>query len=335
MMNKNTDNPVFETLTPDIIFDAVEKSFGIFPDGSITTYNSYINRVFGVRCDDDNEYIIKFYRPGRWSGNAIIDEHNFLFDCADEEIPVVAPLVSKSGSSLNNSEAGFLFAVFPRCRARTFDIANDEGWIRTGAVIGRMHQAGKKQCARHRLHCIPDETTERYISFLNERKLIHPDCAADFSRICGDAMNIIKPLFKSAELQRIHGDCHRGNILENSSGIVLIDFDDMMSGPAVQDLWLLLSGHLADSMQEINLMLEGYEQFCDFDMRSLILIEPLRFMRHIYFLNWCAVQLEDKGFESRFPDWGTRAFWIRETEDLSSQLQHIRDGMEDADSGFY
>jgi len=316
---------LFENLTPDIILDAVEKHCGVFLDGSITPYNSYVNRVFGLTDDEENSLIVKFYRSDRWSEETIKDEHIFLFDCAEDEIPVIPPLIGKNGSSIGMEE-GFHFAVFPRCRARTFDITSDEGWIRTGAIIGRMHQTGKKKKAAHRLNCNPEETTERYIRSLIDKNLVHPECLNEFMTICKDALKIINPLFENIKVHRIHGDCHRGNILENSTGIILIDFDDMMSGPAIQDMWLLLSGHLADSMKEMNLIIEGYEQFCEFDTRTLDLVEPLRFMRHIYFLAWCAAQHEDTGFSGRFPDWGTKAFWIKETEDLSSQLEHIRHG---------
>ena len=323
VMDTLQTDSVFDALTPDLIFDAVEKHLGIFLDGSITPYNGYINRVFGLTDDEETSYIVKFYRPGRWNEDSIGDEHDFLFDCAELEIPVVTPLTGTSGYSVG-SEAGYLFAVFPRCRARTFDITSDEGWIRTGSVIGRMHRAGKKKEAPDRLRCNPQETTERYIQSLKAKGLVHPDCLEDFSRICAEALRLITPLFGGVPMHRIHGDCHRGNILENSEGIILIDFDDMMSGPAVQDLWLLLSGHLSDSMNEMNLMLEGYEQFCEFDRSTLALVEPLRFMRHIYFLNWCATQHGDTGFTARFPDWGTKAFWIKETEDLSGQLEYIQ-----------
>lgn len=322
-MNHESGPTPFENLTPDLIFDAVEKHCGVFLDGSVTPYNSYINRVFGLADDDENAYIAKFYRPGRWTAEAIAEEHQFLFDCAEGEIPVVPPLLNRDGESVGRQD-GYLFAVFPRCRARTFDIVSDEGWIRTGAVIGRMHQAGKRREAPARVACTPEGTTERYIRSLTDKRLVHPDCAEEFASVCLAALDIAKPLFVPARRHRIHGDCHRGNILENQGGIVLIDFDDMMTGPAVQDLWLLLSGHLSDSAAEMNLMLEGYERFCDFDRGSLALVEPLRFMRHVYFLNWCATQYGDAGFAQRFPDWGTRAFWIKETEDLSAQLEYMR-----------
>ncbi len=315
-----TQESLFDNLEPTLILEAVEQHCGVFLDGMITPYNSYINRVFGVTDDNENQYIVKFYRGGRWSDAAIEEEHRFLFDCEGDEIPVIAPLRNTKGESLGKL-AGFRFAVFPRLRARSFDITSDEGWIRTGAVIGRLHQCAAAGSAPRRLLCTPEQTTARYIDNLLANKLVHPDCLEDFSRVCREALDLISPRFEGIPLHRIHGDCHRGNILETrENGIALIDFDDMMTGPAIQDLWLLLPGHLSDSMKEMNLIIEGYEQFREFDRRGLDLVEPLRFMRHIYFLNWCAIQRHDTGFAERLSGWGGRAFWITETEDLAAQL---------------
>lgn len=319
-------NTTFERLDPDRILNAVETHTALFLDGTLAPYNSYVNRVFGVTDEDENRYIAKFYRPGRWSREAILEEHRFLADCAEAEIPIVPPMAGKSGSTLGESE-GFFFAVFPRVRARSFDIVCDEDWIRVGRVIGRLHAAGKARKAVSRLRLTPEATTAKYISDILSHRLVHPDCLDDFSRVCDGALSAIEPLFDALDagsLQRIHGDCHRGNILcPAESEIILLDFDDMMTGPAVQDLWLLLPGHLEESMKEMNLMLEGYEEFSAFDRRTLALVEPLRFMRHIYFLNWCAIQREDEGFAERNPGWGSRSFWITETEDLSAQLDWL------------
>ena len=312
----------FENLTPELILGAVETHTGLFLDGVINPYNSYVNRVFGVTDEDEKDYIVKFYRSGRWSREAIADEFAFLADCASVEIPVVLPIgtIGEAG--------GFYLAVFPRIRARTFDIITDEDWIRVGSLVGRIHGIAGKNAAPHRLRCNPEETTSRYIANLIDNRLVHPDCLEDFSRICAEALSIVNPLFESLPakaLHRIHGDCHRGNILTGrDNALTIIDFDDMMTGPAIQDLWLLLPGHIGDSMREMNLILEGYGEFSEFDRRTVALVEPLRFMRNIYFLNWCAIQKDDTGFASRFPDWGNRAFWITETEDLSSQLDYLR-----------
>lgn len=332
------EQPDFSRLTPDLVMDAIESHTGLFLDGTLVPYNSYVNRVFGVTDEDENSYIAKFYRPGRWGSDAILDEHAFLADCAAADIPVVAPIplvsnattysVATSGTSeavaTLGAHEGFLFALFPRVRARSFDIYGDADWIRVGRVIGRMHVAGAKRPAPSRLRMTPADTTRRYIDSILDNRLVHPDCLDDFTQICRDALETIERGFDAlagGSNLRIHGDMHRGNLLDRGeSGITIIDFDDMMTGPAIHDLWLLLPDHLENSMKEMNLLLEGYEEFRDFDRRTLALVEPLRFMRHIYFLAWCAVQRNDAGFADRNPDWGTKAFWITETEDLSAQL---------------
>lgn len=326
IVRMNEQKSGFAGLDPELVMDAVERHCGIRLDGSVTPYNSYVNRVFGLADEDERRYVAKFYRPGRWTRGAILEEHRFLADCAQAEIPVVAPIAGLSGETLGEAE-GFSFAVFPELRARTFDVYGDEDWLRLGRTIGRLHAVGRARTAPARLRCAPDGTTTRYVESLTDANLVHPDCADDFARICDEALARIGPLFgqlSPGDFHRIHGDCHRGNILQNSGGaITLIDFDDMMTGPAIQDLWLLLPGHLGESMRETNLLLEGYEEFAPFNRATLALVEPLRFMRQIYFLAWCATQRDDPGFAERNPGWGTRAFWITETEDLAAQLGYL------------
>lgn len=313
----------FSDLDPDLIMKTVEEHCSVFLDGSLTPYNSYINRVFGVKDDDETDYIVKFYRKERWSKEAIADEHRFLLDCKNDEIPVISPIADRKGNTIG-SAAGYLCAVFPRLRARTFDIYGETDWIRIGSLIGRLHTSAQKNTAPARLTCTPEATTATYIDLFLTNNLVHPEIQNEFEDICAQSLELISPLFANLPFHRVHGDCHRGNILENrDKELTLIDFDDMMIGPAIQDLWLLLPGHLEDSRKEMNLILEGYEQFCTFNRETLILVEPLRFMRQIYFLSWQAMQRNDSGFLEKNPDWGTKAFWMTETEDLKTQLIHI------------
>ena len=365
---------LFTSLTPDVILTAAESYTGLHFDGTITPYNSYVNRVFGVTSDAGDDYIIKFYRPGRWTAEAIGDEHKFLADCTAAEIACVAPCGAKReepcgakreepcgencahiSSTLFRTPAGIFYTVFPRLRARTFDIYNDGDWMRTGRAIGRMHAAAQNARAPHRLQCTPQQTTTPYIQYLLKEKLVTPELVPAFERVCDSALDYIEEayrecfgecdahgLYHTNSFHRIHGDCHRGNILEQfvspspapvngknsvdtesgeQSEITFIDFDDMMTGPAMQDLWLLLPGYRADSMRELNLLLEGYEDFLPAQelYKEIRLVEPLRFMRNIYFLAWTAIQHNDEGFEERNPDWGTKAFWEKEIEDLNEQ----------------
>lgn len=330
--------PSFTALTPEKILSSVEEFCGFFLNGVLTPYNSYINRVYGIQNDEtDERYIVKFYRPGRWSKAAVLEEHHFLRQCGDEEIPVIPPMPARKHHDKKSMKEetigevdGFLFAVFPLRSGRQLDITSDQDWVRLGSIIGRMHAVGKREETLHRIICSPEASTQAHCRELLEKGLVHPNCAEEFKSITQETLELIQPVFKDTGISRIHGDCHRGNILDRlEQGLILIDFDDMMMGPPVQDLWLLLPGHLTDCRTEMDLLLYGYTQFTDFDRTSLQLIEPLRFMRIIYFLTWSALQIEDRTFQHNFPNWGTEHFWIREIEDLRYQLQMIREHLAD------
>lgn len=319
------DKTSFHELTPDIILPCVEEHCGVSLESVMTPYNSYINRVYGLQDEDGRRYIVKFYRPRRWSAEGIAEEHRFLLQCAQADIPVIPPLILQGATTLGQLR-GVRFAVFPLRAGRTFDITSDLDWIRLGAIVGRIHQVGKTEPAQHRTICSPSATTKKYCRELTAKGLIPPDCIDDFLAVCEQTLALITPLFEGVENRRIHGDCHRGNILDRlEQGLIVLDFDDMMMGPAVQDLWLLLPGHLADCRSEMDLLLEGYTRIIEFDPDSLRLIEPLRFMRIIYFLTWSAMQAEDHNFAKNFSEWGSKAFWIKEIEDLSYQLKQIRE----------
>lgn len=338
----------FDALTPDLIMDAVEEAYGLRLDGTLSPFSSYINRVYGLKDDDGQQYVAKFYRPGRWSAEAIEEEQQFVLDCAADEIPVVSPLpntgreyvsellleprqeqqhveaMAEEGHGGGASEAPIPFVLYPKSGGRNFDAEGDEAWFRVGALVGRVHAAGQKRGAAHRIRCRPDVSTQRDIEELLSEEVVHPDLRGEFEDICRETVERIAPLFADVGEQRLHGDCHRGNILERpDEGLVLIDFDDMMVGPPIQDLWLLLPDYADSVGRELTMMLDGYEQFLPFDRESLRLIEPLRFMRMVYYLAWQARQRDDYWFRRDFPQWGTQAFWTRETEDLREQAGRI------------
>jgi Ser/Thr protein kinase RdoA (MazF antagonist) len=330
----------FEVLSPGDAVRAVERSFGVVLDGTLDSYPSYVNRVYGMRRDDGETLVAKFYRPGRWTREAILDEHRFLSDLAIAEIPVVAPLPGIDGGTLQEIELSgggpenegalkFLFTVFPRVGGRTFEPESGDDLLRLGSLIGRCHVVGAAGTAPNRAVCEPSGLTTSFIRELLEGDLVHPECREDFERIATHTVERIAPLFSGVPFVRIHGDCHRGNLIDRPGrGLALIDFDDMMTGPVVQDVWLVLPGYAADCPREIDLVLEGFERFSSFDRRALRLIEPLRFMRMIYFLAWRARQRDDYWFRGSFPDWGTEAFWIKETEDLRLQAAVIEKALE-------
>ena len=351
----------FDSLTPELVLQAVEGAYGLRLDGNIIQYNSYINRVYELHDEDGQEYMAKFYRPGRWNDAAILEEHTFIQDCVELDIPTVDPLPDPEGDTLaalevvgpsgqapstgpdgstgagsslgagsvpagpDNPEPAHLqeyhFALFPKRGGRNFDAESEEDWLRLGALVGRMHTAARRDGAEQRPYCLPGPIIEQCLHELDEGEAVHPEHRPEFFDLAGEIRRRIEPLFEDTPLQRVHGDCHRGNILERpGEGLLLIDFDDMMVGPAIQDLWLLLPSRVDDCPQEFNLIAEGYEQFLPFDYSQKQLIEPLRAMRMLYYLAWSARQRNDHRFKTEHPHWGGSAFWSKEIEDLRDQL---------------
>jgi Putative homoserine kinase type II (protein kinase fold) len=316
----------FELLTPDEILSAVEHALGIRCTSLTITLPSYINRVYELRAVDGTKLIAKFYRPGRWSREAVEDEHRFVLDCLDSELPVVAPMVLADKNTIGE-HAGILFAVYPKRAGRQLEITGDNDWPRLGSLIARLHLSGEKRPAVNRITINPRLSTlhdvEHLCSMAVPQRFREP-----FRASAGRIIEMSAPLFDDVERIRIHGDCHRGNILDRlEEGLLLIDFDDMAMGPPVQDLWLLLPDRVAQCPHEIELFLEGYERFRTFNRASLRCIEPLRAMRMIYFLAWCGRQMDDFQFRKNFPDWGSDTFWQREINDLREQSGFIMDAL--------
>lgn len=321
----------FDVLTPELAMESVREAFGLDLEGIWVPYPSYVNRVYGLRSSDGRDFVAKFYRPGRWTIEAVLEEHAFLAELDAAEIPVAAPLPDTEGDTLpvlalekaEGGEVRYPFALFPKRGGRIFDAESDEDWLRLGRLAGRVHAVGALRPAEHRVAYRPG-LLAAYTEELEREGLPHPECRAEFREAVEGAREILDPLLAEARLLRIHGDFHRGNILDRpGEGLLLMDFDDMVMGPAVQDLWLLLPGPSDECRREFALILEGYEELRPFDPAERTLIEPLRFLRMVHYLTWQARQRGDAGFLRHFPDWGTRAFWIKETEDLRDQLRRV------------
>ena len=362
----------FDTLTPHIVTASVEAFFDLQLDGTVERYASYVNRVYGLRTQEGDHLVAKFYRPGRWSTEAILEEHQLLQELDDAEVPVVAPIADSEGNTLLEVELEpeeygggtgggtggdgqyvgdargdgryvgdargdgqyvgdaredaplHRFALFPRRGGRSFDAESDDDWFRLGSIVARLHLVGRREAAPHRLTLDPVTWTGAYVKELLSEEIVHGDCAAEFEEIARGTIDRIAPLFQGVPVHRLHGDCHRGNILDRpGEGLLLIDFDDMMNGPAVQDLWLLLPDRAGESRRELVMLLDGYRQFATIGEGQLDLIEPLRFMRIIHFLAWRARQRHDHWFASEYPGWGDRAFWTKEIEDLRDQARFV------------
>jgi Ser/Thr protein kinase RdoA (MazF antagonist) len=312
----------FDRLVPDMILPAVEAVSCLRLTNLLLGLPSYINRVYELRALDGTKLIAKFYRPGRWSKEAILDEHAFVSDCHEAEIPVVPPMTLRDGAVIGEHQ-GFLLSLFPRRAGRQLEIGSDADWLRLGSLIARVHLCGQKRPAPHRVTIDPGQSLSADVNYLRDH-IVPERFREQYIEACMRLIETSAPLFSGLERIRIHGDCHRGNILDRlDEGLLLIDFDDMAMGPPVQDLWLLLPDRAARSSREIDFFLQGYEQFRAFDRASLRCIEPLRAMRMVYFLAWCSRQAGDAQFRKNFPDWGSDQFWQHEVNDLREQLGFV------------
>ena len=320
-MNETAD---FEDLMPDVMLNAVEVATGRRMTGLAHPLPSYINRVYEVEDSSGERLIAKFYRPWRWSAEALQDEHDFVVECATDEISVIAPLVLPNGETLHE-DGGIYFTIFPKKYGRNFEANRDEDWVRIGSLLGRVHVVGSRRDAKFRTDLHPLESTVEHVDQLLDNGIVTPAFEGAFEDITNSILDLIEDLFDDAEFIRIHGDCHGGNILDRlNEGIMIIDFDDMMVGPPVQDLWMLLPDQADKCRREFDLILKGYEQFREFDDSTFRLIEPLRAMRIIYFLSWCSRQVNDYRFQTLYPNWGSDAFWKSEIADLTQQRNRIR-----------
>jgi Ser/Thr protein kinase RdoA (MazF antagonist) len=304
----------FYSLTPDRVLDAVEVG-GLRCTGRCLPLRAFENRVYEVELEDERRLVVKFYRPGRWSRATILDEHAFLADLADAELAVVPPLDLGTGTTLAEID-GILYAAFPRVRGRTLDELDDERLRQIGRLIGRMHAVGAARDAPDR----PRLTVERYIheslDVLGSGSVIPGALAGryvDVARRIGDSA---AALLDGARTQRIHGDLHWGNVIWASDGPILLDFDDCLVGPPVQDLWLLSRGHSEEARHGREQLLQGYELFREFDRATLALCEPLRALRIVYVSAWIARRWEDPSFRTGFPTFQTDAYWAAEYEQL-------------------
>lgn len=317
------DGSDFSRLTPDRVLTLVEEYMGVRCNNLFRPMNSYINRVFEIETVEQVRLIAKFYRPKRWTKEALLDEHQFLLDLKNQEIPVIAPLVANDGTTLGAS-GDLYFAVFPKCGGRSVDEFTDEQWLQLGRLLGRMHQVGEMATAAHRITMGPDHSSREQLKYLLAAKCIPEDLKASLEGAVLSILDDIGPLFSAVKNIRIHGDCHFANFIHRpGESLYVIDFDDMAMGPAVQDIWMLLPGSLEDTFKELDLFLEGYETFRPFDQSSLRLIEPLRAMRFIHYMAWCAHQTEEDGGTRAIDGFGSREYWQQEIADLLDQRERI------------
>ncbi len=314
----------FAHLTPEAVINAVEAALALPCTNVCRPLNSYINRVYEVGLADGGQVVAKFYRPGRWSRDALQDELDFLAELAAAEVPVVPPLASPADGALLQALGDTCFAVFPKRGGRPLDEPSPAEWTQLGRLIARMHAIGARHGTRDRVILHPERVTRAHLRFILESGTLPVALSNGYRAAVEDLIALIAPLFDDADTLRLHADCHGGNILHRpGEGFHLLDFDDMAEGPAVQDLWLLLPDRLPRARAEVDRFLDGYEMFLEFPFETLRLIEPLRAMRYIHYTAWCARQQADGGFARLAPGWGSAEFWRQEMADLATQRQEI------------
>jgi len=303
------------------VLDAVEVG-GLRCTGRCLPLRAFENRVYEVELEDERRLVVKFYRPGRWSRETILDEHAFLAELEAAEVPVIAPLDLGKGGTLEEIE-GILYAAFPKVRGRTLDETDAEGLRRIGRLIGRMHAIGAARDAAHR----PRLTVERYVheplDTLVAGGVIPAPLDGRYRDVALRLADAAAPLLTRARTQRIHGDLHWGNLLWPADGPILLDFDDFLVGPPVQDLWLLARGGSEEARKARAELVEGYELFREFDRTTLTLCEPLRALRIIYMSAWIARRWEDPSFRTGFPTFETTGYWSAEYEALYNIYESV------------
>jgi Ser/Thr protein kinase RdoA (MazF antagonist) len=310
----------YSDLTPDRALDALA-SVGLRPDGRLLSLNSYENRVYQAWMEEGPPLIAKFYRPARWSDAQIVEEHAFALDLAGAEIPVVAPLVIEQHTL--HAFQRFRFTVFPRRGGRAPELEDPKTLEWIGRFVGRIHAVGALRAFRKRPSLDIESHGTEPRAWLLASDLIPVDVLEAWTSVTALALDgVRRSIDRAGDVKtiRLHGDCHAGNMLWTDDGPHFVDFDDCRMGPAVQDLWMLLSGDRASMTRQLGDLLAGYEDFREFDLRELLLVEALRTLRLIHYSAWIARRWEDPAFPAAFPWFGTQRYWQDRILELREQI---------------
>ena len=312
----------FQTLHPDTIMDALFEQ-GIRVDSGLTPLNSYENRVYQFQDEDRRRYVVKFYRPQRWSAEQISEEHQFAHELMNDEVPVAAPLEFNGQTLLTH--LGYYYAVFPSLGGRQFeaDSLDQMEWV--ARYLGRLHQTGRKKCFTHRPSIDVNEYLIEPRHVFERSTLIPSGLKAAFLNATDSLIEAVMAHWHTRfDLLRLHGDCHAGNILWRD-GPLFVDLDDARNGPAVQDLWMLLNGDKAERRMQLETIVEAYEEFSEFNTDEIALIEPLRAMRMVYYLAWLIRRWDDPAFPKNFPWLTGEDYWHRQTLTFIEQVKVLQE----------
>jgi len=313
--------PPYTGLTPDCVLDALQ-SVGLVGDGRLLALNSYENRVYQVWMDDGPPLVTKFYRPGRWSDAQILEEHTFVAELAERDIPAVAATPLAAGQTLHRF-SGFRFAVYPKRGGRAPELEDRATLEWMGRVIGRMHAIGALRQFQARPALDVASFGEEPRDYLLSHGFIPPDLLDAYRSVVGLALDGVRRCYAragSVRALRLHGDCHAGNVLWTDAGPHFVDFDDSRMGPAVQDLWMLLSGERSDMTRQLADVLAGYRDFFDFEPHELHLVEALRTLRLVHYAAWLARRWNDPAFPAAFPWFNTQRYWQDRILELREQI---------------
>lgn len=307
----------FDALTPDLMWFALE-SIGVRAESGFLALNSYENRVYQFTDEERRRFVVKFYRPHRWNIEQIQEEHDFALQLAQAEIPLAAPLVI-NGMSLHHYQ-GYHFALFNSVGGRQFEVDNEEQLEWVGRFLGRIHKVGASQTFRHRPTVGLDEYLYQPRTLLQQSQCIPGHLETSFFNDLDLLIARIEQHWQPDYTPiRLHGDCHPGNILWRD-GPMFVDLDDARNGPAVQDLWMLLSGERQEKLIQLDIVLEGYQEFCDFNHSQLKLIEPLRGLRMVHYMAWLAKRWQDPAFPQAFPWFNDPKYWESQVLAFKEQL---------------
>lgn len=316
---------VWQDLNHDNILHGVEKTLQKKLSNLLLPRNSYINRVYELEEHDSRErFIIKFYRPGRWTREMILEEHQFLKQLEEKEVPVIPPLSINDQTLFKFNSTPIYFTLFPKKGGRALDEFDQDSWEELGRLLARIHLVGALHKKSKRIIWKPSVATKHHLEVLDKTEYLLPDFKRSFHQAAEQFIKKADPSFNIKEFILLHGDCHKGNLIHRpGEGIYIVDFDDICFGPAAQDFWLLLPGGIEHCENELDWFLKGYETFRPFDRGSLKLIPLLRGMRIIHFISWLAVQSKEPGFAKHFPHAGTKRYWnelIKELQEITFQI---------------
>lgn len=317
----------FSNLSPDLILDAIE-SVGIYPESGLLPLNSYENRVYQFKADDNKRYVVKFYRPERWSDEQILEEHEFCDSLLEHDVPLGAPIKINSNTLFNFN--GFRFCIYKSIGGRMFELDNLDQIEWLGRLLGKLHKASSNQVFTFRDTINIEQELLQSTQALKQTNFI-PEYLQNtfFSDLALLTERVLENNSTQYQTIKLHGDCHAGNILWQShdakSDAILVDFDDCLNGPAIQDIWMMLNGDRQQKLMQLDVMINAYEEFHEFNHAEFALIEPLRARRMVNYMAWISKRWSDPAFPRNFSWFNTDKYWEQQILAMKEQISALNE----------